>query len=44
MMGVVVSKFEMVSVDNTLLLIQFSMQLPRVENCCFLISRPWKTD
>jgi hypothetical protein len=24
-------------VDTTLLLIQFSMQLPRVENCCFLI-------
>jgi len=34
----VVSKFKLLNVENTLLLIEYSRGLPRVENCCYLIS------
>jgi hypothetical protein len=33
----VVQKFETFTLANTLLLIQYSMGLPKIENCCFLI-------
>jgi hypothetical protein len=33
----VVQKFETFNLANTLLLIQYSMGLPKIENCCFLI-------
>jgi hypothetical protein len=36
-MAEVVGKFAPLSLENTVLLIQYSMQLPRVENCCYLI-------
>jgi len=42
MMGAVVSSIEIVSVDVALLLIHFSMNLPRVENSCFLIDALYK--
>ena len=33
----VVQKFEPFNLANTLLLIQYSMALPKIQNCCFLI-------